>query len=78
MKNVNKKRYFTLLERYEGLWTIQAGSYSKYDVSEEKDHIVDTVYGIDRNDLKIITTDDTQESIDKVVNELNNQQTKGQ
>ena len=70
MKNTNKKTYFTLLERYKGTWYPEAGSYDKSDMMDEADYI--TSGSTKKSDLKIITTDDKQESIDKAVNELNN------
>ena len=73
MKNINHNKYFTLLEKYKNTWSIQAGSYDKRDILDERDYLID--YGINTNDLKIIITNDQQKNIDQAIKKINN--TKG-
>tara|TARA_R100000781_G_C4062028_1_gene121362 strand:+ start:238 stop:849 length:612 start_codon:yes stop_codon:yes gene_type:complete len=72
MRQEENKRYFNLVEKYEGIWTIQAGSYDKDDVLNELDFMLDNDDTLKESDFKIIETSDDVQSVEKAVSELNN------
>jgi hypothetical protein len=61
--------YFTLLVRERGKWFVDFGSWDHEDVDAEIEDRRD--HGVSRKDLKVITTDGSQEEIDKLVDMAN-------
>lgn len=62
------KKYYSLVTLENGLWAVQFGDYDKQVVKQEKQ---DSYHG---TKSRIITTEETQESIDKAVKLLNESQ----
>jgi hypothetical protein len=62
------KKYYSLVTLENGLWAVQFGDYDKQVVKQEKQ---DSYHG---TKSRIITTEETQESIDKAVKLLNEAQ----
>jgi hypothetical protein len=67
------RTYYTLLSRTSrnGQWAIEFGAYEREDVEQERDDMRDSHYEGPRPAYHIITTDDSQASIDARVAELN-------
>ncbi len=64
------KSYYTLLERWDNVWHIQYGSYSRADCVDEVQAYRDA--GSKKKNLTIIKTLDNQETINDYVRSLNN------
>ncbi|CAM0027702.1 hypothetical protein VPHD530_0013 [Vibrio phage D530] len=60
--------YYTLCINYNGVWTPEFGDYHKATVVEER---TESYWEIPRGCARIITTEDTQEDINKAVAKLN-------
>lgn len=65
------KKYFSLLQRIDGRWTIQFGDYVKSVVNQEKIDMIDSDDSLKSRDFTIITTSDDQASINAAVEALN-------
>lgn len=63
------KRYFSLLERDDGVWRIEFGAYDRDDVEAEREDRKD--HGVKISNLKIISTGAKQVDIDAAVAKLN-------
>jgi len=62
--------YYTLLVKICNKWTIQFGDFNQWVVREEKKDWK-YYYGTLNKDMRIITTTENQEGINKVVNQFN-------
>lgn len=65
------KKYYSLLQRIDGRWTIQFGDYVKNVVYQEKLDMMDSDSDLKSRDLTIITTSDHQKMIEEAVAQLN-------
>ena len=63
------KMYYTLLERCDGVWCPQFGSYSKRECLDERHGYRDN--GTKARDLMVISTAPQQTAIDAYVKALN-------
>jgi hypothetical protein len=62
--------YYTLLIREDGRWSAQFGDFNQWVVREEKKDWK-FACGTLNKDMRIITTTENQEEINKVVNQFN-------
>jgi len=61
-------KYYTLLVKHDGVWSIHFGDYDKQVVKEEQADVLDSN---DKARTQIVMTDDTQASIETYVIEMN-------
>lgn len=66
---MSTKSYYTVLERWDNVWHIQYGSYSRQDCKDEVQAFRDA--GSKKKNLMIITTASNQEAINAYVEALN-------
>lgn len=68
---MSARKYYSLLQRVNGKWTIQFGDYDRQVVADVADDMWDQGIGTKRADLKIITTGPKQSDIEAAVAKLN-------
>jgi len=61
--------YYLLIERLEGIWVSEFGSYCKKDVEKERQYKINN--GIRSDDLLIIGTSGKQDEIDSRIKSMN-------
>lgn len=64
-----ERKYYTLLVKEDGKWMIEFGDYDRSLVLMEQ--VIECEHRRKKKDTKVITSGDTQEEINKAVDELN-------
>lgn len=62
-------KYYTLFQRENNKWSPQYGSYIRRDCEDEAQDM--RIHGTSSRDLRIITHEDSKESLEKVTEKLN-------
>jgi hypothetical protein len=65
------RKYYLLLQRIDGRWTVQFGDYDRAVVAQEGQDMRDDFEAVRKKDLTIICTGPKQADIDAAVAALN-------
>ena len=67
----NAKKYFTVIEKIDGIWTPQWGDFDRDAAKLELDDMVYSDPDAKRKNFAIMTSQPGQKNIDSKINELN-------